>query len=151
MNLRSQRVAVLVDVPNLYHACKAVKGAKIHFGKLLDVLRRERELVRAMAFLVEESRRFIHMLKHRYDYSVYTPSKEDGDTDVKMAIHAVSLASKVDAETLVTGDGDFIPVARYLRSQGVRVEIACYDDWKHKGLPAVADRYISLDEKEVLL
>ncbi len=50
-------------------------------------------------------------------------------TDVALAVDAlgVGLTGKIDIAVLVTGDGDFVPLARELMKNGVRVMVAYFD------------------------
>lgn len=49
--------------------------------------------------------------------------------DVALAVDAlgIGLAGKIDIAVLVTGDGDFVPLARELMKNGVRVMVAYFD------------------------
>lgn len=64
----------------------------------------------------------------------YTPMSEsqgEKGIDVTMAIDAlqVGLENKIDIAALVTGDGDFVPLARALMKHGIRVA-AIYFEYK---------------------
>ena len=48
----SQRVAVLVDVANLYHSAKHLFGSRVNFKELLEVATARRQLVRSMAYVI---------------------------------------------------------------------------------------------------
>lgn len=50
-------------------------------------------------------------------------------TDVALAVDAlgIGLTGKIDVAVLVTGDGDFVPLARELMKNGVRVMVAYFD------------------------
>ena len=47
-----QRVAVLVDVQNLYHSAKNLYGTRVDFGAILKTAVSERNLIRAFAYVV---------------------------------------------------------------------------------------------------
>ena len=70
----------------------------------------------------------------------YTPMPQSGvnekGADVALAVDAVEvgIAGEIDIAVLVTGDGDFVPLARSLMKHGVRVLAAyfVYDEGEHK-------------------
>ena len=47
-----QRVAVLIDVQNLYHSAKNLYGARVNFGAILKLAVAQRSLIRAFAYVV---------------------------------------------------------------------------------------------------
>jgi uncharacterized LabA/DUF88 family protein len=63
-------------------------------------------------------------------------TQEEKGIDVYMAVETlqVGLDDKIDMAVLVTGDGDFVPLARALMKNGVRVLVAYfeYEDPKNK-------------------
>jgi len=132
----NQRVAVLVDVQNMYYSAKKIYNSKISFQKLLPALLSNRRLVRAIAYTVEkegaDQEKFYEMLKHtgfevkRRDLIVRNDGSRKGDWDMGIAIDAISLIDKVDVMVLVTGDGDFAALVTMLKSRGVRVEVASF-------------------------
>ena len=76
-------------------------------------------------------RNLYHDLMHAGIEPKYLPvSQAQGEkgTDVALAIDAlqVGLDGKMDIAVLVTGDGDFIPLARALNTQGIRVMVAYF-------------------------
>ncbi|MBI1804072.1 MAG: NYN domain-containing protein [Ignavibacteria bacterium] len=56
-------------------------------------------------------------------FSPMSLSKSEKGTDVAMALDILQIAldDKIDVATIVTGDGDFVPLARALMKIGVRV------------------------------
>jgi len=48
-----QRVLVLIDAQNLYHSAKNLYKARINFANLLKEIVRDRQLVRAIAYVVK--------------------------------------------------------------------------------------------------
>jgi len=142
---------MLVDCENLYHVAIEKEGGHVNFWKLIDVLVGDRELVRAMAFLNrrEGDDKFINALEEM-GYTIYTPGPKV-DTDMQMAVKAISVAPQVDAEVLVTGDADFVPVCRSLRARGVRVELAQYRDSVNRALYSIADRFTPLGDKRITI
>ncbi len=155
-----QRVAVFVDVQNMYYAARNLYSSKLEFSKLLRFLGRGRPLCRAIAYIVErpgmEQDKFIEVLK-RNGYEVHkkvlierADGSQKGDWDLGIALDAVALADRIDAAVLVTGDGDFTALCRYLRTRGVRVEVASFPESTAVELAKAADHFHRLDEQVLL-
>lgn len=75
---------------------------------------------------LKRDRNLYHDLMHAGVEPKYLPMSEklgEKGTDVALAVDAlqVGLGDKIDIATLVTGDGDFVPLVRALNKQGVRV------------------------------
>ena len=49
---KNQRVAVLIDVQNLYHSARALFQKRVNFKELLTASVGERQLIRAFAYVV---------------------------------------------------------------------------------------------------
>lgn len=142
---------MLVDCENLYHAAMEEEHGTIDFWKLIEILVNDRDLVRAMAFLNRRKGddKFINALK-TMGYTIYTPERKM-DTDVQMAVKAISIAQQVDAEVLVTGDADFLPVCKYLRTHGIKVELAQYRNSVNSALLSIVDKFTALNKKDVII
>lgn len=136
MVLRSQRVAVLVDVQNMFYSAKYQYRAKLNFTKLLEAAVQNRQLVRAIAYIVQtpdiDQTNFINMLQQT-GYEVKSKvlrlrpdGTAKGDWDMGMAIDAISIAERLDALVLVSGDGDFVDLVNMLKGRGVRVEVLSF-------------------------
>jgi uncharacterized LabA/DUF88 family protein len=134
--LRSQRVAVLVDVQNMFYSAKYQYRAKLNFTKLLEAAVQNRQLVRAIAYIVQtpdiDQTNFINMLQQT-GYEVKSKllrlrpdGTAKGDWDMGMAIDAISIADRLDALVLVSGDGDFVDLVNMLKGRGVRVEVVSF-------------------------
>jgi uncharacterized LabA/DUF88 family protein len=81
-------------------------------------------------------RNLYHDLMHAGIDPKFIPMPQSGSSengaDVALAIDAmqVGLEGKVDITVLVTGDADFVPLARALMKQGIRV-MAAYFEYEH--------------------
>ena len=160
----AQRVAVLVDTQNVYHSAKHLYQRNVDFGRLVEHIVGERQLVRAFAYVIksdlnEREVAFFDALLHKgielrmKDLITFSSGEKKADWDVGLAIDAVRVASHVDAIILVTGDGDFIPLVEHLKSLGVLVEVAGFGQSTAAKLKEVADFYYDLAEahREILL
>ncbi|MBU0552325.1 NYN domain-containing protein [Myxococcota bacterium] len=149
--LAQQRVAVLVDTANLYHAARARAAGRVDYHKLLPHLLRGRALSRAIAFVLRgedvDMTPFIDALEGAGFEVWLKPLKRRadgcprGDWSVGLTVAALSLAPKIDVMVLVTGDGAFLELLAPLKASGVRVEIAALEGAAARELVAQADAF----------
>ncbi|MCJ7743021.1 MAG: NYN domain-containing protein, partial [Dehalococcoidales bacterium] len=91
---------------------------------------------------LRSERNLYHDLMHAGIEPKYLPvsqqeEKEKG-IDVAMAVDAlqIGLDGKIDVAVLVTGDADFVPLARALKKQGIRVLAAYFGFTDSQGKPS---------------
>lgn len=153
----NQRVGVFIDTQNLYHSAKNLYKARVDFGKVLDESVAGRQLIRARAYVVttesgEESSFFEAMEKlgieiKTKDLQIFYGGAKKADWDVGLAVDAITAAPKLDAVILVTGDGDFIPLAEYLQHHsGCQVEVMSFGRSSSSKLREVCDEFTDMDE-----
>lgn len=134
---KDQRVGVFVDVQNMYHSGKNLYGSNVNFDKILTAAVGSRQLIRAIAYVIcsntsEEQVFFETISKYGFelkikDLQIFPGGMKKADWDVGIAVDAIKLADKLDVVVLVTGDGDFIPLVRYLKeNKGCRVELLSF-------------------------
>jgi uncharacterized LabA/DUF88 family protein len=151
-----QRVAVLIDTQNLYHSAKNLYKSKVNFGNVVNAAVGQRKLIRALSYVVntesgEESAFFDALEKigieiKTKDLQIFYGGAKKADWDVGLAIDAIKLAHKVDAIVLATGDGDFVPLVEYVKSQGCQVEVITFGRSASSRLREVVDDFIDMDE-----
>lgn len=154
------RVGVFVDVPNIIYAAERI-GVTIDFGKLLHLLTRGRELVRASAYAPIsddpqqrlDSQKFVQPFVHR-GYRIMTkPLKRfsdgtmKGNFDVELAMDVLTMSDRLDIVSLVSGDGDFSRLVEIVGSKGVRVEVVAFGASTSAELRAICDDYIDIQEQ----
>lgn len=153
----SQRVAVFIDAQNLYHTAKHVyNNARVHFGRVVEEAVGDRSLVRAISYVITTESRdeanFFDALEKlgieikTKDLQIFYDGSKKADWDVSIAIDAIRIAHKVDAVVLVSGDGDFVPLAQHLKQMGVQVEVACFDKSVSARLKEEADIFLDLSQ-----
>ncbi len=152
----SQRVAVLIDTQNLYHSARNLYNSRVNFGAVLNEAVGERNLVRAIAYLIttesqDEAQFFDALLKigietKSKDLQIFHSGNKKADWDVGITVDAIRLASKVDTIILVTGDGDFVPLVEHLKSLGVQVEVVSFGRSTSAKLKDVTEAFLDLDE-----
>ncbi|MFA0822435.1 MAG: NYN domain-containing protein [Methanomethylovorans sp.] len=157
---KSQRLAVFADVQNMFYSARNYYEKKLDFGKLLSAVVRERQLIRAVAYVVEtkeiDQSGFKSVIEH-IGWEVKTKqlkSRPDGSTkgdwDMGIAIDAISISTKVDTVVLVTGDGDFTALVNHLKAAGVRVEVHAFPKNTAVELIDAATAYYPIDERLLL-
>lgn len=159
-----QRVAVLVDVQNMYYSAKNLYGARMSFKNLLDTAVQGRLLVRAIAYVIhadlgEKESSFFDALNSagfevkEKDLQIFYDGAKKGDWDLGIAMDAIRLGHKVDSIVLVSGDGDFKPVVNYLQQAlGCLVEVVAFKKTSNHELIEMADDFINIeDHKDSLL
>lgn len=153
-----QRVAILVDVQNLYYSAKNLYHSRVNFKNILQLILQGRKLTRAIAYAVDTgaddtNKVFIDAL-HESGFEIkqkmiqtFVDGSKKADWDVGIAMDAVRLGSKVDSIVLVSGDGDYVPVVNYLQqSQGCLVEVMAFGRTTNKELKELADEFIDIEE-----
>jgi hypothetical protein len=64
-----------------------------------------------------------------------------------MAVDAITASPNLDTVILITGDGDFVPLVRYLQNHdGCQVEVASFGRSTSAKLKEATDDFLDLDE-----
>jgi uncharacterized LabA/DUF88 family protein len=152
-----QRVAVLIDVQNMYHSAKNIYKARVNFKEVLKTAVAGRKLIRSIAYVINtetiEEKSFFDALSKiglevkMKDLQIFPGGVKKGDWDVGIAVDAIKLSKQMDAIVLVTGDGDFIPLIDYLRlNKGIQTEVMAFAKSASAKLIETADDFIDLSE-----
>lgn len=158
---KNQRVAVLVDVQNMYYSARQLYKKKTNFAEILKVAVSGRQLIRAIAYVIkadikEENNFFEALEKIGYeikakDLQVFFGGAKKGDWDVGIAMDMIRLSPKVDDIVLVSGDGDFKELVKYVKSMGCRVEVMSFRKTASGLLIEEADEFVPIDDKRFLI
>ncbi len=151
-----QRVAVLIDVQNLYHSARNLYGARANFREILKSAVSQRSLVRAFAYVVrtktgEEKPFFEALIKlgietRVRDLQEFFGGLKKADWDVGITVDAIRIAPSVDTIVLASGDGDFLQLVDYLKNQGKRIEVIAFGKSASLKLKEAADEFIDLEK-----
>ncbi len=154
---KEQRVAVFIDVQNLYYSARNLYKAKVNFKEVLQAGLAQRKLIRAFAYVVRtktgEEKPFFDALTKLgietrvRDLQEFIGGLKKADWDVGIVIDAIRVAPAVDVIILASGDGDFIPLVEYLKNQGKRVEVMAFGRSASSKLQEAADEFINLEDK----
>jgi uncharacterized LabA/DUF88 family protein len=150
-----QRVGVLVDIQNMYYSARVLYNKKTNFKEILAEATSGRQLIRAIAYGIKteegtEEKFFESLEKVGYevktkDLQIFRGGMKKGDWDVGISIDAIKLAEKLDAIVIVSGDGDYIPLVKFLQfNKGVRVEVMAFEESCSHKLIEEADDFTNL-------
>jgi uncharacterized LabA/DUF88 family protein len=152
----SQRLGIFVDVQNMFYSAKTLHQSKIEYSKLLGSIVQGRQLVRALAYVVQkpdvDQAGFLEALA-RAGFEVKAKELRlrgdgtcKGDWDMGIALDAMALSRKLDTVVLVTGDGDFTPLVEMLSRHGCRVEVFSFLESTSNDLMRAADQFIPISD-----
>jgi uncharacterized LabA/DUF88 family protein len=153
---KNHRIGVFVDVSNMYHSAKNLFKSRVNFRELLKLATANRQLVRAIAYVVksdtqEEKAFFDALEKVGYelkskDLQIFPGGMKKGDWDVAIAVDAISLSKQLDVVVLVSGDGDYEPLVEYLKFSGLIVEVVGFKRSTSSKLIDIANNFTDLEE-----
>ena len=162
-----QRLGIFVDVQNMFYSAKLLHQSKVDYGRLLKEITGTRHLVRAIAYIVQKpdvNQAGFHEALSRFGYELkikelkIRPDSERGDRgergggaakgswEIGLTIDALMMAPRLDTVTLVTGDGDYVPLVECLKLHGCRVEVVSFERSTAGELIRAADAYIPIQE-----
>lgn len=152
-----QRVGVFIDTQNLYHSAKNLFDRRVDFGAILTEVIGDRKLIRALAYVIStesgEEQPFFEALAKigietkTKDIQVFVSGAKKADWDVGLAVDAITMAPKLDTVILLTGDGDFVPLVKYLQiHSGIQVEVVSFAKSSSSKLIEQANDFLDLTE-----
>lgn len=153
---KEQRVGVFVDVQNMYYSAKNLYNAKVNYTNVLKESVAGRKLVRAFAYGIKadidtEQDFFDALEKIGFevklkDLQIFFGGAKKGDWDVGLCMDAVRMLPKIDVMVLVSGDGDYMDLLDFARSQGVRTEVLAFGKTASSKLNDEADAMLDMGE-----
>ena len=156
-----QRIAVFIDVQNMFYSTYKLYRGRLRYGQLLDFVVAGRKVFQATAYVVEQegkSQRPFKVALADYGYRIKSKmltersdGSRKGDWDMGIALDVVKctlLAPRVDVIALVTGDGDFTDLAHLLVENNFEVEVYSYEDYTAMSLKRVA-KFFEIPERVV--
>ncbi len=153
---KEQRVGIFIDTQNLYHSAKNLYHARVNFGAVVKDALAGRALIRAVAYVITtesgDEKAFFDALSKvgietkTKDLQIFAGGSKKADWDVGLAVDAIKLSPKLDTVIIVSGDGDFVPLVEYLKTnQGCQVEVVSFGKSTSAKLGESADDFIDLD------
>ena len=151
---KEQRVGVFIDTQNLYHSARNLYNARVNFGAVVKDAVAGRRLVRAVAYVISteagDEKNFFEALEKlgietkTKDLQIFAGGAKKADWDVGLAVDAIKMSPKLDVVVLVSGDGDFIPLIKYLQSSGIQVEVVSFGKSTSGKLREAVDDFLDL-------
>ncbi len=129
------RIAILVDVQNIYYTTRQAYGRQFNYRKLWQKISSEGMIVAAIAYAIyregdDKQLKFREALKHigftikLKPYIQRSDGSAKGDWDVGIAIDVMEIAQTVDTVILLSGDGDFdLLLKRIKEAYSVKTEV----------------------------
>lgn len=150
-----QRVAIFVDVQNLYYSARNIYKARVNFNEILKESIGNRRLIRAIAYVIKadmpEEQSFFDALEKAgfevkaKDLQTFAGGHQKGDWDVGIAMDIIKQLNKVDVVVLASGDGDFVPLLEYLQMTGQLTETVAFGKSTSSMIKELTDHFIDLD------
>lgn len=156
-----ERVAIFVDVQNVYYTSREAFGRHFDYRAFWRRFAAGREVVVANAYAVERGdprqRQFQTILRDiGFDVKLRPfiqrrDGSAKGDWDVGIALDAMEAAPEVDRVVLVSGDGDFdLLVERMRRRYGVVVDVVGVESLTAASLIRAASAFVAIDTSLLL-
>ena len=144
-----QCVAILIDGNNIERSLQSLtkKNVLANFDTLVPRLLADRALNRLVYFREgkEISSKLAERLHENFHGSVVPCHKS---ADIPLTIFATQVAQKVDTIIILSGDSDYVELVRYLKSRGVRVEIAAVEENTASVLIEEADHFTPITKDD---
>jgi len=151
----NQRVAIFVDVQNLYYSARALYDKKVNFGEIIKMGTADRQLIRAIAYTIkadlpDEQSFFDALGKLGFDVKskdlqTFAGGHKKGDWDVGITVDILKMAPKLDAIVLCSGDGDYKELLHHAKAEGCRAEVISFGKSTSSKLIEEADELTDLD------
>jgi uncharacterized LabA/DUF88 family protein len=157
--LTNERTALFIDYHNTQNALRRA-GRQVDLAALRDYLAEGRHLLEAFLYIAshpqqeqqdadqanQQRLRQLGFLIRSKQGQMLPNGRLKCNFDLEMALDVQDFVARArpDIVVLVTGDGDFTPLAQRLRLQGVRVEVASTPGSISAALQAMASGFVDL-------
>lgn len=134
MSKSEKKIAICVDVQNIYYTTRQAYGRQFNYRKLWDRIGHEGEIISATAYAIyrndDKQIKFQDALKHigftvkLKPYIQRSDGSAKGDWDVGITIDVMESAKEVDTVVLLSGDGDFdLLLQKIIADYGVTTQV----------------------------
>ena len=157
MNVAFERVAIFVDVQNIYYTVKSAYGCHFDYSVFWARATANRQVVNAYAYAIDkgdpqqiEFQRILKTIGFTVKLKPYI-SRSDGSTkgdwDVGITIDVLESVGEVDTVVLASGDGDFaILLDKVHKDYGVNCEVYGVPALTAKGLVNASQQFVGIEE-----
>lgn len=134
MSITVKKIAIFVDVQNIYYTTRQAYTRQFNYRKLWEMISAQGEIVTANAYAIhradEKQLKFQDALKHigfsikLKPYIQRSDGSAKGDWDVGITIDIMETAQEVDTVILLSGDGDFdLLLKKIIKDNNVTAEV----------------------------
>lgn len=152
-----KKIAVFVDVQNIYYTVRHTHGCHFNYANFLKEISQRGELVFASAYAIERGdsrqQQFQQILRNLgftvklKPYIQRNDGSAKGDWDVGITIDVLDAAPKVDEIVLASGDGDFDLLLEKVREcYGVHTRVYGAPGLTAHALIRAADEYVVIED-----
>jgi uncharacterized LabA/DUF88 family protein len=152
-----KKIAVFVDVQNIYYTTRQAYGRQFNYRQLWQQLSRQGQIVTAYAYAIHrgdnQQLKFQDALRHigftvkLKPYIERSDGSAKGDWDVGITIDVLEVAKQVDTVILLSGDGDFALLLDKIRqTSAVSAEVYGVASLTARGLMDSASVYHAIKE-----
>lgn len=156
-----KKIALFVDVQNIYYTCREAYGRQFNYRKLWQHLGYEGDIALAVAYAIykgdDGQLKFQDALKHigfevkLKPFIQRSDGSAKGDWDVGITIDIMEAASEVDTVILLSGDGDFdLLLQKIHQKYGVETQVYGVPTLTAKSLRDAASQFHPIDEALLL-
>ena len=156
-----KKVALFVDVQNVYYTTKQAFGRNFDYNRFWSRATDDRQIIKAIAYAIDRGDKKQHEFQNILraigfevklkPFIQRSDGSAKGDWDVGIAIDALEYSADADIVVLVSGDGDFDLLVNKLRvDKGKVVEVYGVSTLTSASLVNAASRFIPI-ESDLLL
>lgn len=156
-----KKVALFVDVQNVYYTTKQAFGRNFDYNKFWSVATSNRFVINAVAYAIDrgdkKQQEFQNILRaigfevKLKPFIQRSDGSAKGDWDVGITIDALKHAESTDVVILVSGDGDFDLLVDELRlGKGKEVEVFGVPELTSASLINAASKFVPIDNELLL-
>ena len=151
-----KKVAIFVDVQNVYYTIKQAFGRNFDYNKFWQQATSNRQVVKAIAYAINrgdaKQKEFQNILRaigfevKLKPFIQRSDGTAKGDWDVGITIDALEYSKDADVVILVSGDGDFDLLVNKLKlDNDKRVEVYGVESLTALSLVNAASEFVSID------
>ena len=155
------KVAVLVDVQNMYYTVKQRYNCHFDYGAFWEQVTSGKSIVKAIAYATDKGDRKqidFQQIVRRIGFEIkLTPflqrrdNSAKGDWDVGIALDMIEYAKRVDTIVLASGDGDYsVVVDKIIHEHNISVEIYGVPGLTASSLIESATRFVPIQGNMLL-
>jgi uncharacterized LabA/DUF88 family protein len=149
------RIAVFVDVQNIYYTVKQQHHCHFDYGAFLREVTAGRKLVQAIAYAVDKGdskqvqfQQILTRLGFEVKLTPYIQRADGstkGDWDVGITLDMLEYADRVDVAVLASGDGDYaLALDKLIKDFAISVEVYGVPELTASRLIESSTRFVSI-------